>query len=126
MWLAVNASRNLQAVDVSASLGEEVIAQTSFLHFVKSKPIVEIIKRIARYADLNHGRPIENFTESQSCTSADPVRMRSILSSRRSRTAGETLISSIRALKSSQITSRIWNFSRSGRLRTSAMLTQGA
>ena len=118
----MNPSGNLQTINVSAYLGEKIITQTWLLELIKPKSLFEIIKRIARYANWDHDRPIENLTASQSCTSADPLRTRSILSSRRSRTAGETLISSIRALKSSQITSRIWNFSRKGKFLTSVIL----
>ena len=58
--------RDFQTVNIRTQLGEVVVAQAAFLSFIEFEPLIEIIKRIARNSNLNHGRPIECFTESQS------------------------------------------------------------
>ncbi len=60
--LAMDATRDLQTLNVRFEAGREVISKTCFLGFIKPEPFAEIRKGILRNPDLNHTCPTALLT----------------------------------------------------------------
>ncbi len=73
-YTTVCASRYLQSFNIGPKTSCKIITQACSLRLVKQEPIIEILERVFRNLNSNHGLPMVPFTASQSKSCAAPSR----------------------------------------------------